>query len=458
MTKTLLAEFVDFVSREQLFTQEDRILIAVSGGVDSIVLCELCHLAGYDFDIAHCNFQLRAAESGRDEDFVINLANKYGRNIHLKRFATGEYAAKNKLSIQAAARNLRYNWFEEIIRSFTPPIRQATSHSTQRSIIATAHHMNDSVETMLMNFFKGTGIAGLHGILPKQGHIVRPLIFSRKERLIDFATNAGLKWVEDSSNETNDYERNRLRHSIIPMIEEIYPGAINRLAETTLRIREVELVYLQAIETIKKSMLEKKGIEFHIPVRKLKKSVPVKTILFEIIGDFGFSSGQLADAVNLLNSETGRYIRSDTHRLIRNRDWLIIAPNEGPQRLSIIEAPGIWPVTVGQLKVEQITSEKIDISMNAELLSVFLDAKEIEFPLIFRNWRQGDYFYPLGMRKKKKVARFLIDNKLSKTTKENVFVLESKKRILWVIGMRIDERFKITPRTKRILNIEMRMT
>src|ERR1700737_1326684 len=236
MMMDLLNAFRYFIDKENLFSHGDKLLLAVSGGVDSVVLCELCQQAGFDFVIAHCNFQLRKAESLRDEDFVRQLAGKYGKEVFVRRFETERYAAEKKISIQVAARELRYAWFHELIDS-----------STARYIL-TAHHLDDNIETLLMNFFKGTGISGLRGILPKQGKLLRPLLFAGKDELRQFAVDNNLSWMEDSSNQSDKYTRNYFRHRVIPLVQTLYPEAIHNLADNIQRFRDIEQLYCQSVE------------------------------------------------------------------------------------------------------------------------------------------------------------------------------------------------------------------
>jgi tRNA(Ile)-lysidine synthase len=455
--KTLTEKFKKFIAQENLFSPKEKLLLAISGGIDSVVLCELCHQSGFDFIIAHCNFQLRGQESKRDENFVRTLAEKYGKEFLVKKFDTKNYADENKVSIQVAARELRYAWFTEVVDRWPmTDVRQNEQRPTINCIV-TAHHLNDSIETLLMNFFKGTGISGLHGILPKQGKIIRPLLFSKKEELKQFAEENNLKWVEDSSNESDKYSRNYLRLNIIPALKEIYPTLADNLANNINRFKEIEILYHQSIDHHKKNLLEKKGNEIHIPVLKLKKTCPLDAIVYEIIKDYNFSPQQVDEVVNLLDSESGKYIQSSTHRIIKNRNWIIIAPNDpGEAEHLIIEGVGRWQLIVGELQIQKLSATNYKLQNENNIAS--LDADKISFPLLLRKWKQGDYFYPLGMHKKKKLSRFFIDNKFSKTDKEKSWVLESNKKIAWVIGMRIDDRFKITPQTKNILNIEMRMT
>ncbi len=434
----LIESFRSFIAQHHLFSSRDRLLIAVSGGVDSVVLCELCHQTGYSFEIAHCNFQLRGEESLRDEKFVQSLGEKYQVKVWARHFDTAQYASSNKLSIQEAARDLRYNWFNKLLQE------------NDFSFLLTAHHLDDSIETSMMNFFKGTGIAGLRGILPRQGKIIRPLLFAGKQELQDYAVNQSLQWVEDSSNEFDKYTRNYFRHQVIPFIQKIYPGAEKNLAQNLARFRDTELLYQQAIEGHKKKLLTVKENEVHIPVLKLQQVVPLTTVLYEIIREFGFSSSQTNEVAALLQSDSGRYVQSLTHRIIRNRAWLIIVPVKTEEASVIpIEKTGQYDFPGGSLELLPAKDGKPETDMNIACL----DAASIRFPLILRPWKTGDYFYPLGMTKKKKLARFFIDQKLSLPEKENTWVLEMDKKIIWIVGRRIDDRFKIKETTKEILRI-----
>lgn len=434
---SLLQRFKEFIAKEQLFAAHNRLLLAVSGGVDSVVLCALCSEAGYDFVIAHCNFRLRGEESERDEAFVRALGERYGKEVMVKQFDTAAYAAQRKVSIQVAARELRYEWFGELAADY----------------IVTAHHLDDNVETVLMKFFKGTGVAGLRGILPRQGKVVRPLLFARKEELMTYATQHQLSWVEDSSNTEDKYARNYLRHQVVPLLQGLYPEVITNLSANIARFRDVEVLYRQALEVHKKQLLVYKGQEVHIPVLKLKKAAPLFALVYELAKPYGFSAAQTQEIVHLLDSESGRYVASASYRIIKNRNWLIIAPVVAEAaKLVIVEAGDrVVQFAAGSLRLEAGAKKHAAGGVGNDI--AFIDKRQLQYPLILRPWKAGDYFYPLGMKKKKKVARFLIDLKVSKTDKERVWVLESNKRILWIVGMRIDERFKITDSTRDVLKL-----
>jgi tRNA(Ile)-lysidine synthase len=460
---SLLNKFINNIHQENLFQKNDYLLLAVSGGADSVALCELCFQAGFHFEIAHCNFQLRGEESQRDEEFVRQLAEKYWSKVFIKKFDTKKYAEEKKISIQIAARELRYEWFDELLKeefagsyhSASNLIPDSTNLIPHTSYLLTAHHANDNIETLLMNFFKGTGIKGLQGILSNQGKIIRPLLFAKKKEIISFIKENNLEFVEDSSNSSEKYTRNYFRLQLIPSIQNVFPYVEENLINNIERFKEIEVLYLQSIELHKKNLLEQKGNEVHIPVLKLLKSKPLKTIVYEIIKDFNFTAHQTGEAVHLLNSESGKYISSETHRILKNRKWLIIAPvnNFLAQHILINKSDKEIVFELGKLifKNEAFTNEKISTSN----LTAMLDAKNITFPLLLRKWKPGDYFYPLGMQKKKKLSKFFIDQKTSLTEKEKVWVIESDKRIIWIIGKRIDDRFKITEKTKNVVSIHL---
>jgi len=434
----LLHAFINYSQTHRLFQHGDRLLLAVSGGVDSIVLCELCKQSGYDFAIAHCNFGLRGAESDRDEQFVQALATKYGVPCWTWKPDTDNYARQYKLSVQVAARRLRYEWFDELL------------HKNQLNYLLTGHHAGDNIETSLFHFFRGTGIAGLRGMLPKTGNIIRPLLFASREDILQFAKQHQLQWMDDSSNATDKYSRNYLRHQLIPLVKNILPEAEQNLAANLQRFAETEQLYQQAIALHKKKLVGLKGNELHMPVLKLQQTIPLHTVLYEIVKEYGFQPAQTGEIIALLDSQTGRYVQSPSHRVFKNRKWLIIAPLQSTEAGNIlIEQPGT--ILYDQSVLHITTAAMLPDPLPATRDTVCIDASVVTFPLLLRKWKTGDYFYPLGMQKKKKLARFFIDTKLSKTDKEHVWVLEMDKKIIWVVGHRIDDRFKVTASTQKLL-------
>lgn len=432
--------FKEYISAQRLFEPGDKLLLAVSGGIDSVVLCELCKQSGYQFAIAHCNFGLRGAESDRDEQFVQSLATKYNVSCWTWKPDTHAFARQHKLSVQVAARRLRYEWFDTLLRE------------NQLNYLLTGHHIGDNIETSLFHFFRGTGIAGLRGMLPKTGNIIRPLLFASREDIGQFAQQHQLQWVDDSSNATDNYSRNYLRHQVIPLVKKILPEAEQNLAANLQRFAETEQLYRQAIALHKKKLVELKGNELHIPVLKLQQTVPLYTVLYEIVKEYGFESSQTREIIALLDSQTGRYVQSSSHRVFKNRKWLIIAPLQSTEAGHIlIEQPGAVPFGHSVLHITAAATLPDPLPATSD--TVCIDASAVTFPLLLRKWKAGDYFYPLGMQKKKKLARFFIDTKLSKTDKENVWVLEVDKKIIWVLGHRIDDRFKVTGSSKNFMQL-----
>lgn len=441
----LLQQFIEHIKKQHLFSPKDKLLLAVSGGVDSVVLCELCKQAGYDFIIAHCNFNLRGEESERDELFVRELGKKYGVEVLVEQFDTTEYAAENKLSTQEAARELRYKWFAQLAGS------QESGVNTS-SLLLTAHHADDNNETLLMNFFRGTGLHGLTGIPATNNYIRRPLLKFFKHELVAFAQVNNIGFAEDSSNQSSKYTRNFFRNDILPAISKVYPQVNENLQDNISRFAAIEKLYQISVAAIKQKLCKFKGHEIHIPYRELM-GYDSKALIYEIISGYGFNEKQVEEVIKLAESDSGKYIQSpgENYRIIKHRNWFIISPviTAAAENIVIEESDRQVVFSLGELRIRPGSNLTPPTSKE----TVLLDAKEIQFPLLLRKRKAGDYFYPLGMKKKKKLNRFLIDEKLSTTEKENVWVLESAQRIIWVVGYRIDERFKITPTTKRALQL-----
>lgn len=434
----LLLEFINRYKKQHLFTKDDRLLLAVSGGVDSVVLAHLCHSAGFEFGMAHCNFQLRGEDSMRDEKFVEALSKKYNVPFYTIRFNTLQYASDKSISTQVAARELRYNWFA------------ATLVKENFKYLLTAHHADDNVETVFMNFLRGTGVHGLTGIKAKAGCIIRPLLFAKRSRLQAYLTENDLAFVQDESNLHDDYSRNYFRNTALPLLSKTFPEVLSNINHNIERFSEVAALYDQAIAVHKSKLLKADGDVYKIAVLQLQKTHPAKTILYELIKPFGFSASQLSEVFSLLGSESGRFINSVTHRILKDRKHLIITPLKNSVRAAVvINGLGNYVFDEGLLHVSQKTAEGFKIDASVQIGAV--DAKAVGFPLLLRPWKTGDYFYPLGMQKKKKLSRFFIDLKLPLSEKEKIWVVEMNKKIIWVVGLRIDDRFKITKNTQEVL-------
>jgi tRNA(Ile)-lysidine synthase len=438
-----LPGFLQSIKKYHLHNSDKNVLLAVSGGVDSVVLCELSKEAGLHFAIAHCNFGLRGEESNRDEAFVRTLGEKYNVEVYVKKFDTLSFAEEQKLSIQEAARKLRYDWFEEVRKE------------QGFAFTLLAHHANDNIETLLMNFFRGTGLEGLTGIPEekKEAHCLRPMLGLKRSEIEAFVKEHGLQWAEDSSNASNKYTRNFFRNELIPQLQKVFPQVEENLLNNIQRFQQTNVLYKELVEGLKKKVCEQKGEEVHIPVLKLMKYKDT-SLIYEIIRDYGFSESYVDEVIKLAAAPSGKYIANDAYRIIRHRAWFIIAPKKTTAETVVIEKEdGSVRFDSQELLLKFIRMEKFSLDKSPSLAQ--LDAKDIQFPLVLRKWKKGDYFYPLGMRKKKKLARFFIDQKLSQTHKEKVWVVESHKRIVWIVGYRIDERFKVTENTRDVLQLTL---
>ncbi|PUZ23199.1 tRNA lysidine(34) synthetase TilS [Chitinophaga parva] len=439
----LITQFRSYVQQENLFNPSQTVLLAVSGGADSVAMAYLFKAAGLRFGMAHCNFQLRGEESLRDAHFVEALSLQLDVPFFSIEFETLSYAERHKISIQVAARQLRYDWLEQV------RAQEAYDY------IATAHHLQDNVETLLMNLSKGTGIAGLHGILPRQGKLVRPLLFTDKASLLTYLD--GRPFVEDSSNLTDKYTRNHFRQHVIPAIQEVFPQAVTNMGQSIRHFREAEQLYQQAIAWHRKKLLVQVGPHFQVSVLKLQKAVPLHTIAFELFAPFGCTPAQTTHVLQLLQAESGHFVDTPTHRILRNRAWLLILPHTATDNnIYVIDHAGTKAATAdGTLHVSPATPYHGKLPTDAQNpLVACLDASQLKFPLLLRKWKTGDYFYPLGMTKKKKLSRFFIDQKLSLARKEQVWVVESNKRIVWIAGLRIDNRFKLTDSTRDMVELK----
>lgn len=446
----LFASFQTHIKANQLFQLHDLLLIAVSGGVDSVVLAHLCKKAGHQIRLLHCNFQLRGAESDRDEALAHKLAADLDCSIDVKQFNTKAWAEENKCSIQEAARELRYTWFDQLQQTEQHLLKQTNPNANV--YVLTAHHADDNAETLLMHFFRGTGLRGLKGIPEKQGNIRRPLLHFSRADIEHYAQMEQLEFVQDSSNADEKYTRNYVRHSLVPAIEKVYPQLRENMADNIRRFQSIDALYHIGVQNIIRKLCKQKEDALHIPIRGVLQ-YNNDALMYEIIQPFGFTEKQIPEFVKLAQAESGSGILSPRgdFRIIKHRQWLIISPVASPIALQHVweEEDKKCVFAGGSITQEFVQADKIEISKDANM--ALLDARNIKFPLLLRKWRAGDYFYPLGMKKKKKLSRFFIDVKLSAIEKEKIWVLESAERIVWVVGMRIDERFKITNHTQKAI-------
>ncbi len=436
----MLNNFQKHIKSKLSFLNENKILIAISGGVDSIVLTHLCHQLNLNIALAHCNFNLRGKESDADEEFVLQLAEDLNLEVFIKSFDTKGYSDKNKLSTQMAARKLRYDWFEEL------------AEQLQFDYILTAHHADDNLETFLINFSRGTGLDGLTGIPEVNDNIVRPLLPFPRETIEAYAKEHDFKWREDSSNASTKYLRNKLRHDVIPILKTINSQLLQNFQSTLRNLNDaadiveegVEVALNRTIETIDKHQTVFKVSEF-------KKLNNPKAYLFEIFKAYGFTEWN--DVVSLLDAQSGKQILSPTHRLIKDREHLLL--NEIDFKTD--EKSIVILKTDKQVKTEFgiLFFDEADSVLEKSNQTIYLDKELLEYPLTIRKWKEGDLFYPIGMSGKKKLSKYFKDEKLSLLDKEHVRLLCSGEAIVWVIGKRADNRFKVDEKTKNILKITL---
>ena len=437
-----MQRFCQFITENNLFSSEDEILLTVSGGIDSVTLSDLFHKAGFNFGIAHCNFGLRGEESDEDEAFAKKLSKKYKVPFYTERFDTQIFAEKEKISIQMAARQLRYRWFEEL--------RKLKGYS----YIATAHHAGDAVETVLLNVVRGTGIAGMNGIRAKTGYIIRPLLFADREQIREYMAEHHLGWREDSSNQSAKYQRNYLRQEVVPLLKKLNPNLEHTMQTSVQRIGAAERVFRQYIEELKAKVWEENNEATYIN-QNLIPEQDRAALLYELLVDCNFS---FSDVKSIVATETtGKFIESPTHTLAKDRERLTLTPKNLGDYLSSYIAEGQQEFNEKGIQLIIKSLEISNFTLDTATNTACLDYDKLVFPLQLRKWKEGDWFCPLGMNKKKKVSDFLVDNKVSVNLKDKVYVLCSAGAIVWIVGRRIDERYKINDNTKKVFVISKQM-
>lgn len=440
----MLEDFKSFIESEKLFGSREKILLAVSGGIDSVVMLNLFYQSKFKFGIAHVNFKLRGKESDEDECFVKTIAEEYKVPCHSISFDTKPYAQQNKLSIQMAARELRYQFFEKIRKE------QDYQH------IATAHHLNDQIETLFINLLRKTGISGLRGMLPKQNFLIRPLLFAKKKDIVNYQKKHNLSFREDLSNFSNKYLRNKIRNQLLPVFEEFDKNYLDLLFENMIHLRESEQIYHQQIDTIRQNVQVDRPEKICLFINRLKKYFPLNTYLFELIKPYGFSYSQAKDIVRSLVGESGKMFYSNTHELLKDRNCLIIRKKHAEKIASNVNIDQFTESIVSpvKLKFSKATKNK-KFTISSKNTIATLDFSKLKFPLYIRKWEKGDVFYPLGCDYKKKLSDFFIDRKVNLFEKQNTYLLCSNQDIVWIIGHQIDNRFKITNETTHIYRIEI---
>jgi tRNA(Ile)-lysidine synthase len=433
----MINEFKKFISENNLIKPGDKILLTVSGGIDSMVMTYLFHKQDYRIGIAHCNFSLRAGESDKDEELVRQFASDHNIPFYTIRFDTKAFAKKNRLSVQMAARDLRYKWFEEI--------RKKNGYD----LIAVAHNLNDKIETLLINLTRGTGLTGMAGMKPVSNRIIRPLLFATRQDISTFRNQHQIIFREDKSNADTKYTRNKIRHLVIPVLKEINPSIETTLNETAERFSGFNEIVFEYISRLRERISEEKEQFITFNISQLKTFLHNKAVLYELFRPYGITNALLIDLIKVIEGKTGGQIITDTHRIIKNRKEIVVSDEEIASETfyTIKDISGfcLFPGISSARRVR--ITESFEISSDPHIACI--DSEKVSFPVIIRKWKAGDSFYPLGMKQKKKLSDYFIDNKYSKFDKENIFILESNGKIVWIIGDRIDDRFKITSSTKK---------
>ena len=435
--------FVDFIEQNNLFNQGSKILAAVSGGMDSVVMVHLLKAAGFNFGIAHCNFQLRDDESTGDEQFCRQLAQQLDVPFHTTRFDTLKHVADNKVSTQMAARTLRYQWFEQV--------RQQAGYS----VIALAHHQNDAIETILLNLTRGTGIAGLHGILPKNGLLVRPMLFLTRDEIRHLIKELQIAYREDSSNTSVKYARNKLRLEVIPKLKELNPDLERTFEGNLNHFRELELLLEQRVAELKDKLFIPHGNEIHILLKELKELHPQHLLLFNLLQEYGINETLINDVISALDKHPGRVFETGEFRLILDREKLIVTKKRIDDQQEVQINLNDHTVNYGSYKL-QILHDDSPLIVKNNPMAVSVDADLLIYPLTLRRWKTGDYFFPLGMKGRKKVSDFFIDQKIPLHQKDEIpLVINGNGGIIWIGGYRSDDRYKVTDNTKKVTIFEL---
>lgn len=432
--------FKDLVKLEFPYLCTSKLLLAVSGGVDSVVLAHLCHDAKLDFAMVHCNFNLRGDESDGDENFVVDLADALEVEVFTQSFDTLRFAENSGISVQMAARELRYQWFEELRTSL------------QYDYILTAHHANDNLETFLINLIRGTGPEGLTGINSDRNNIIRPLLSYSREQIEEFAGRKKYTWREDTSNASDKYMRNKIRHHMVPLMQELNPQLLDSFSRTQTYLKESLDLVEDYMSLLYPKIIQKDTYGYSLDIPFLQKIPHRKQVLYQLLKSFGFT--QWDDVYNLLEAQPGKIVFSDSHRLIKDREKLILTekslkPEDQEYHLTREEELVMIP-DVGSIHISEVAKMG-----NPSKNCIYVPAAKLQFPLSIRKWKKGDFFYPFGMKGKKKLSDYFKDEKFSLPEKENTWILFSGNDIVWIINHRADNRFAVEEFDADILKISL---
>ena len=434
----MFSQFKNHIETNLSFLKESKLLIAISGGVDSVVLAYLCKDAGLDIALAHCNFNLRGKESDEDQRYVEALGLKLNIETFVQEFDTKNYANANKLSTQMAARDLRYEWFDDLCERLN------------FDYILTAHHADDNLETFLINLSRGSGLEGLTGIPEVNGNIVRPLLSFSRQDILDFTQEFKIRWREDRSNASTKYLRNKLRHEVIPILKGINPQMLKNFTETIDYLKDAKQIIEDRIDEVSDKIIEVRSNGIYLNIDVITSQNNPKAYLYELLKNYGFTEWN--DVANLLNAQSGTQVFSNEWRLLKDRDQLVLVEKKefNKEKIFVQEGVSIVDTSMGKLSLQLV--EKEDIIPNKKN-AIFVDANKLQFPLVIRKWNKGDYFYPFGMKGKKKLSKYFKDEKFSLIDKEEVQLLCSDGDIVWILGNRSDNRYKVINSTNSVLQI-----
>jgi len=433
----MFKKFQSLLSENFLFLKDKKLLLATSGGIDSMVMVDLFHKLHYKIAIAHCNFQLRDVESFEDEKFVVDFAHKHNIPIYTTKFDTQAFANDYKLSIQLAARELRYHWFDELLED------------ENYDYILTAHHTDDNLETFLINLSRGTGLEGLTGIPEQNDQVIRPLLHFSRIEIEAYAQDNKIEWREDSSNASDKYLRNKIRHDLVPLFKALNPNFLSSFQKTQSYLQESKVMADDAAIMVYQQVASEHEEEIHFDLKKLKQLANYTSYLYQWLRVFGFTAWD--DIYALTDGQSGKQVFSPEYRLLKNRHFLIVAP--------IVDEEETTEFTIEKNQNEVNFPLKLSFCKVADIGNIsnsviFVDEEKLQFPLTLRKWRTGDFFQPIGMQgQSKKLSKFFKDEKLSLIEKENTWLLCTDDKIVWVVGFRQDERFKAAHNTKKILKI-----
>lgn len=430
----MIQKFKKHINQNFPFLDGKKLLIACSGGLDSVVLTHLMNKLNFEIALAHCNFSLRNKESDGDEMFVIGLAEQMNIPVFAETFNTHKFADEHKVSTQMAARTLRYEWFEQILVNF------------KYHHLLTAHHLDDDLETFFINLSRGTGINGLTGIPSVNGNIIRPLLVFSREEIVTYAKKNNLKWREDSSNQKADYLRNKLRLEVLPLFKETHDSLLNNFKTTQNNLQSSKKLIEDYMALIYKLAVSEDEDFYRINIQKLKELPNTKDLLYELLNGFGFTEWN--DVSALLNAQTGKQLFSKTHQLLKNRDELLLSKIDFNSQMKEFFVSEIGIDSPIKLKIELVDSMD-ETTKNL----IYLDSKKLNFPLKIRKWQEGDSFHPFGLNGRKKLSKFFKDEKMSILQKNKTWLLLNEDKIVWVIGHRMDNRFRVNEDTQSITKI-----